>query len=310
MMKETSSSATGLPPVTEGRSYTVVFADVAGSTRLYETVGDRVAKALIVDIEHEIAGVVSRAGGYVQEIVGDEVMFRFDSVDDGVACALQIQEAVEIFAAQRGFPMSVRIGLHFGPAIVEEGRMFGDTINTAARMAGIARGGQIVASEQVVNRLTDILRARARRFDEVKVKGKQHKIVVYDLPWRMTNLTRIQPPAASPSSSEPTLTLTLRFRQHSHSLRANRSDFSIGRSVGNDLVVMWGSVSRTHATVAFGRERFVLADKSTNGTYVQTQDGETVYLRRESLPLWGRGRIGLGAPLTEGSDHVIEFECG
>jgi hypothetical protein len=286
-----------------------VFADVAGSTRLYETVGDDAAKALIVAIEDEIASVVSRLGGYVQEIVGDEVMFRFDNVNHGVSCAVEIQEAVEVFAAQRGVPMSVRIGLHFGPAIVDEGRMFGDTINTAARMAGIARGGQIVASEDVVKHLAGSLRAMARRFDEVKVKGKQHRIVVYDLPWRMTNLTMIQPAAPSPSSSEPALTLTLRFRRASQRLLADCPEFSIGRSPGNDLVVMWGSVSRTHATVEFGRERFVLTDKSTNGTYVQTQDGESVYLRRETLPLWGRGRIALGAPLTEGSDHVVEFEC-
>ena len=305
-MSETSKTPTqGSVP----GHFAVVFADVAGSTRLYESAGDDVAKALIVAIEDEIASVVSRSGGYVQEIVGDEVMFRFDDVNDGVSCAFEIQEAVEAFAAQRGVPMSVRIGLHFGPAIVEEGRMFGDTINTAARMAGIARGGQIVASEDVVKRLAGPLRTMARCFDEVKVKGKQHKIVVYDLPWKMTNLTMIQPAARSSAASEPALTLTLRFRRDCHRLRADQSEFNIGRSPGNDLVVMSGSVSRTHATVEFGRERFVLTDKSTNGTYVQNQDGETVYLRREALPLWGRGRIALGAPLAEGSDHVVEFEC-
>jgi predicted component of type VI protein secretion system len=54
---------------------------------------------------------------------------------------------------------------------------------------------------------------------------------------------------------------------------------------------MSGSVSRKHATVEFGRDRLVLLDTSTNGTYVETQDGETVFLRREAFPLWGRGRI-------------------
>ena len=53
----------------------------------------------------------------------------------------KVQAAVESFSAARGVQMSVRIGLHFGPAIMEQGRIFGDTVNMAARMVGIAQAG-------------------------------------------------------------------------------------------------------------------------------------------------------------------------
>lgn len=289
------------------RDYAVLFADIAGSTRLYERAGDEAAKALIVDLESEIVEVIARMGGFVQEVVGDEVLFRFEDVDAAVACTFAIQEETEEFSVRRGTPLSVRIGLHYGPVIVEEGGMFGDTVNTAARMAAIALGGQIIASADLVQRLGDVCRASARRFDRVKVKGKKDPMVVYDLLWQPSNVTEIR--QASSSAKMAGTGLELRYQDRCRRLEAGHGEFTIGRAADNDLVVMSGSVSRKHATLDFGRDRFILLDESTNGTYVETQDGEAVYLRREALPLWGRGRIALGAPITEGIAHVIEFKC-
>lgn len=197
------------------KKYVVAFADIVGSTRLYESAGDDLAKALVTGIQSEIAAVVSRAGGVVHEIVGDEVMFLFDDVNPGVACACQLQQAVESFSAARGLRISVRIGLHFGPAIMDQGRLFGDTVNTAARMAGIARGGQIVVTQAVVEDLTGIRRTLVRRFDQVRVKGKAEELVVFDLLWRLTNVTEIRP--ASVPVSERALGLNATLQRTSSS---------------------------------------------------------------------------------------------
>ncbi len=288
------------------KNYAVAFADIAGSTRLYESAGDDMARALITALEDEIAGEVRRIGGVVHEIVGDEVMFLFDDVNAGVACACQIQQAVESFSAERVVRMSVRIGIHFGPAIMEQGRLFGDTVNIAARMAGIARGGQIIVTQAVVDDLNGMHRTLARRFDQVRVKGKREELVVFDLLWRLTNVTAIRP-ASAPAAER---LLTLRHGHQSCCVPSGQSPFSIGRGAHNDLVVVTGTVSRQHATVEFARGRFVLNDVSTNGTYVQLQGGESIFLRRESLPLWGQGQMGLGAPLGTGAAHVVDFDCG
>jgi hypothetical protein len=256
------------------RNYVVVFADVAGSTRLYEQAGDEAAKALIVDLQSEIAGTVARTGGFIQEIVGDEVLSLFEDVNTAVSCTFAVQEATDLFSLQRGTSLSVRIGLHYGATIVEQG---------------------------------DRLREAARRFDRVKVKGKQEPIVVHDLLWQPASVTEIRTtalPADAPLSG-----LTLRYEDQCRRLEPGLGELSVGRAPDNDLVVMSGSVSRKHATVDFGRDRFILLDRSTNGTYVETQDGEIVFLRREAFPLWGRGRIALGAPVAEGIAHLLEFEC-
>jgi class 3 adenylate cyclase len=287
--------------------YTVVFADIVGSTRLYETVGDSLAQTLITDLEHKIAELVIPMGGVVQQFVGDEVVFYFADVNAAVDCACQVHETAEAFSEARGVPMMMRIGLHCGPVIIVQDRMFGDTVNTAARIVGIAQGGQIIASETVVNQLKEKLRAKARHFDETKVKGKQNKIVVYDLLWRPSNVTKILRPVVPASQHIPSL--MLRYGQARYQFESGQRDFTIGRDRANDLVIMAATASRKHARIELGRDRFIYIDISTNGSYVQTQDGEPIYIRRETLPLWGRGRIALGAPLDEGDDHIVEFEC-
>ena len=243
----------------------------------------------------------------MQGVVGDEVLCLFDDVATALSSTFAMQEATDQFSARRGTPMSLRIGLHHGPTIVEQGRVFGDTVNTAARMAAIAQGGQIIASEDVVKRLTDPFKDMARRFDRVRVKGKQEPIVVYDLLWQPALVTEILPSVRH--ADAPVVALSLCYEGQRRQLNPGRGAFSIGRAPDNDLVVMSGSVSRKHATIDFGRDRFVLLDTSTNGTYVETQNGEMVFLRREAFPLWGQGRIALGASVTEGLAHIIEFRC-
>jgi adenylate cyclase len=287
------------------KNYAICFADIAGSTRLYERVGDDVAKTLIVASQTEIAAVVNRMGGFVQEIVGDEVMFHFEDVNSAVACACEIHQAIESLSGSKGIQIAVRIGLHFGPVIVEQDRMFGDTINVAARMAGIAQGGQIITTEQVINNLTEMSGAIVRRFDEVRVKGKEQALPVYEVVWQQTDVTVFS--HAVVADSEPVSVLVLEYRQRSYRLHPWQGTFTIGRNTTNDLVVMADPVSRSHATIEFSRGHFLLADISTNGTYLQKQNEACIFFRREATPLLGRGQIGFGAPLTAGTDHVIDF---
>jgi len=285
-------------------NYVIGFADIAGSTPLYESVGDIGAKDLITGLQKKIAEVVADAGGQVQEIVGDEVMFRFDDIDPCATCACVIQETACRYSTEVGKPLSVRIGLHYGPALIEGGRMFGDTINTAARIAGIAQGGQIILSEPIASRLTGAHRTKVRRFDEAHVKGKQKAIVVYDLLWRSFDVTSVAPVSLYTENESPRITVS--YLDKAYSLKAEKI-FVIGRSPDSDLIVDVEAVSRKHVTIEFRRGRFVLSDTSTNGTYVYPEDSELIYLRRQSLPLWGRGQFSVGAPTTAGCRYIIGY---
>ena len=137
------------------RECAILFADIAGSTNLYETLGDEAAKTHVTRLQEEIAAIAVGAGGRVQEIVGDEVMLCFGQASDGATCALAIQRNLETLSGNADVKLAVRIGFHWGQAIVERDRMFGDMANVAARVAAIAQGGQIITTQTVVDRLPD-----------------------------------------------------------------------------------------------------------------------------------------------------------
>ncbi len=162
----------------------ILFADIAGSTRLYETLGDEAAKTRVTALQEEIVATAVRAGGKVREIVGDEVMLCFVEAGDGAACALAIQQNVASLPGNADVRLAVRIGLHWGQVIVEGDRLFGDTINVAARVTAVAQGGQIITTQAVVDRLPEGLQRIARHFDLAPIKGKREPLLVYDLPWK------------------------------------------------------------------------------------------------------------------------------
>ena len=283
----------------------ILFADIAGSTRLYETLGDAAAKARVTRLQRLIASLAEPAGGRVQEIVGDEVMLTFDAAADGARCALEIQRRVSALPAEQEVPQAVRIGLHLGPVIAEGERLFGDTVNVAARVTAVARGGQIMLSQAVLEALPPELTALARPFDLAPLKGKRDPLPVHELTWQSQDLTRLSGGAPAPA----TAALRLCHGERECTLAPEGGEFVLGRAGDADLVVAWPSVSRHHAVLAYQRGRFVLSDTSSNGTHLVLQTGEVVFLRRESLPLWGEGRLCLGGPPEEAEAAVVSYRC-
>jgi class 3 adenylate cyclase len=287
------------------QSYAILFADIVDSTHMYESLGDARAKQLITDLEDIISKAVAETGGHVVEVVGDEVMSRYDHASDAAIGACLMQERVNEYGKHSGMTLSARIGIHFGPAIVEGGRMYGDSVNVAARMAAIAQSQQIITTEQVVQNLSDAQKKIARQFDKVKVKGKQEKMVIFDLLWRKDDVTFMH---TSPlTQSTLTRVLTLEYGNRRIQFLPQQGSIHIGRESHNELVVTAAAASRTHAVLEYSRGKYVLSDISTNGTYVTTQNQQSLYLRRETVPLLGNGKIGLGEPVSDKNPHVIKY---
>ena len=114
------------------------------------------------------------------------------------------------------------------------------------------------------------------------------------------------------AGDSPARSMRLRLRFDDRELLADERDSSritLGRAEENDLVVKGHLVSRLHARIEISRSNFVLIDQSTNGTFVQTGDGEELSIRQDILQLKGQGMIGLGRPPELGSPHTILFTC-
>lgn len=285
-------------------NYVVFFADIANSMHLYNQLGDEGAKSLIVELQQQQSAVIAAANGTVQEFIGDEVMARFTRCEDAATAAASLHELAVEVSNTCDVKIEMRIGFHYGPAIVDGNRMFGDTVNIASRVSAIAKSTQTIATEAAVEQLSPSLQATTRHYDITKIKGKYGLIDIYELNWQASGQTTMILTREEASSGK----MTIQFENVYAELDLQSETYRIGRAPENDLVVHGKSVSREHISIEVVRSRFVVADNSTNGTYVYLSNGEDIYLRREQIPIWGQGMIALGAPHDEGEHHVLNFE--
>jgi len=172
-------------------SLTVLFSDLKGSTALYERVGDLVAYDIVRAHFGVISDLVRRRSGAVVKTIGDAVMATFDSPDDGVAAALDMRRAMDELKARREHhDLQVKIGLHEGPclAVTSNDRLdyFGQTVNIAARVQGLAQSRAIHVTEPIVKDAAVAERLREEGLAAVPkralLKGIKDELTVYEIP--------------------------------------------------------------------------------------------------------------------------------
>ncbi len=287
-----------------------MFSDVAGSTQLYEQLGDAEAKRVVSTCLAQLADVTQKQGGTVIKTIGDELMCRFPTADAAVSAARVMQEIVQSSSTGQQSRPSIRTGLHYGAVIEDEGDVFGDAVNLAARMASVARGGQIITTQTTVAELSPQLASATRPFDIAKVKGKRDEIAIYEVLWDSDEeVTRMATKLMARGQVKDG-SLTVRFADASHAIDAGEGSLSFGRDAHCDVVIDTDLASRRHAHCVFRRGKYVLVDTSTNGTYVRIGDKEDVYLRREEFILHGDGVFCLGQKVTDADPSTwVHFSC-
>lgn len=298
----TSTEETLLPT-----SFAVLFADVSGSTRLYDTVGDNLAMTAISQCLEIFRDRTEATGGRVIKTIGDEVMSAFTTADDAARTALQIQLRVDALEPVSGNKLGVRIGFHFGPAVERGDDLFGDTVNLASRLTDVATRGQIILSQDTTQRLAKGLRAACRPLYSIPVKGKNDDIAICELTWKASADATAMMPSLGPSGGRP-LVLRLFYRNREIVLDDSRSTITLGRDQSADVVVPERMASREHGRIEHRSGKFVLIDHSANGTYVTMRGERELVLRREECVLHGRGVIALGQP-RETASELLEFVC-
>jgi class 3 adenylate cyclase len=284
----------------------VLFVDISGSTRLYETLGDEQALARVGGTLATLAQVCADCGGRVIKTAGDGAMCMFATADAALRAAGLMQEK----AAQRAEPdakgYGIHIGCHYGPVLEDAGDLFGDTVNLAARVAGLAKVGQVITTADTVERLPPAQAERARRLDSVPVKGKRKAVTIFEFLWQDSDeLTAMGTRLEQGRAAQ----LALDYEGRNWRFEGP-GELTLGRDGTCDIVVGDRKASRLHARVERRRDKFVLVDQSSNGTWVQfAGEAEIVVLRREELMLRASGLIGLGHSPTDGQGAPVKFSC-
>jgi len=294
------------------RNLVILFADVVGSTRLFEELGDEAARDIIAICLGVMRRATEQHGGRVIKTMGDEIMATFDDCDGAMDAAVQMQTEI---TAHPGLTVdrqqvSIRIGAHVGPVVVEERDVYGAAVHTANRMTSQAKAQQIIITEAIYARLAPEWQQASRRLDVAVPRGQHGEIAVYEVLWQGEDVTSMLPAIATITEQYRPFHIKLRYGDKEIILDdRQRPSLTMGRGQENDLVVKGNLVSRLHARVEAGKNRFMLVDESTNGSFVHTTQGEESFVRRDAIPLKGSGVIGLGRMPEPESFHTIEFFC-
>lgn len=295
----------------EQRLQTILFADIAGSTRLYDQLGDEQALALITRCLNLLIARTQVQKGTPIKTVGDEIMSIFELPDQAVSAAVHMHEDVSVDAELSIHHMQLRIGLHHGPVIAESGDIYGDAVNIAARMVGQAKAGQIITTGLTLAMLDKNCQGTARLVDQARIKGKPLPVDIYELSWghpeELTMITTLSGKGMVLGSGTD-VALSLHFQGQCLTLCQRHPLINMGRDATNGIVINDPRVSRLHARIELRKDRFVLVDQSTNGTYLTSADGQEALVRRDEIPLPAQGMIGLGEKVTSDSPIAIRFE--
>jgi class 3 adenylate cyclase len=289
----------------------VLFCDVAGSTRLYRDLGDDTALRIVESCLGLAAEEVRANGGRLVKTIGDEFMAVFDDVCAMCDAAVAVQRRFEDEGVGQveGHRLQLRIGFHYGPAVHANDDYFGNTVNMAARMAALAKGGQIITTGALADGLPPLRRAATRALVGVHVKGAGDDVRVAEVLWHLaenqTTVFSFLPAAeARPAAGSD---LRISYRGQRWLFGEGHPSVTLGREPANDIVVENDCVSRRHATIERRGDKWVLVDHSTNGTYVTLFGAEEFCMRREELVLRDVGTLGIGRSVGPDRADGLDF---
>ena len=296
---------------------TVLFADLRGSTALFETLGNAEATSVVTHCVNALGGPVVGNAGHVVKTLGDGLMAVFEAPAPGVQAAIQMHDLLEGMVSrgsERGASAGLRglrlqVGMARGEVVEMAGDCFGDAVNVAARLIDHAGDNETLVTAEVMVGLAAEMRTRFRSLDRLVLRGRVEPVQVHVMGGRRGG--GVDPAATLfgdvSSVSEPD-GLRLIWGGQMRVFASEQMPVVLGRSPQAAFCVDDSRVSRSHARLDWHSGSFQLADLSYNGTYVRFNDGEIVSLRRGACTLHGSGSVGLGGSPADPASACVSFD--
>lgn len=295
---------------------TVLFADLRGSTSLFETLGNAEATTVVTHTVNTIASAVPACGGEVVKTLGDGLMAMFDSSAAGLEAAQHMHEELDRLVSrgrQRGASAGLRglrlqVALARGEIVEMAGDCFGDAVNVAARLLDHAGDNETLVTVDVLKGLPESTQRRFRNLDRMHLRGRAEPVQVAVMVGRRSTDTVATQFGPVAHTMEPEA-VRLVWNGANEVFDGEQMPVVLGRSPQAHFRVEDSRVSRSHARLDWHGGAFQLTDLSYNGTYVRFgQADEVVSLRRGSCTLHGSGTIGLGGSPNDPTAPTVHFE--
>ncbi len=300
-------------------STTVVFADLTGSTGVFESLGNARATQAITRLTTWIAEVCQAHSGRVVKMLGDGVLAVFPVSNQGIAAVVEMQRVhhKRIQSWPENLRMHLQVGVACGEIVEVNGDCYGDAVNVASRLSDISGPDQIWATDTAILGLSS-KDVRFRSLGAVNLKGKTEASVVYRVEWQtdvaseFLTISGVLEPAAAHGDKLPGQ-ISLSWLDVNASFATSALPVHIGRVAEAEFVVNDPRVSRMHARIEWRQGAFVLKDVSSYGTWVRFTSNGTdapteLALRRQECVLLGAGEMALGAPFNDFTVPTVAFQ--
>ncbi len=298
---------------------TVLFADLRGSTGLFESLGNAEATSVVTHCVNALGTPVDGHQGHVVKTLGDGLMAVFDEPAQAVAAGIQMHDVLEAIASRAGErgassglrALRLQVAMARGEVVEMSGDCFGDAVNVAARLLDHAGDNETLITQDVMQGLAQEMQSRFRSLDKLVLRGRVEPVQVHVLGGRRGG--GFDPAATlfggdiTASVAEPDGLRLIWGGQH-RVFASEQMPVVLGRSPQSAFCVDDSRVSRSHARLDWHGGSFQLTDLSYNGTYVRFNDGEIVSLRRGSCTLHGSGSIGLGSSPSDPASACVSFD--
>lgn len=299
---------------------TVIFADLTGSTGVFETLGNDAATQTITALTQWIGRTCEAHGGRVVKTLGDGVMALFPSAPGAVAAVVRMQREHARRQMQRGpaHRMQLQVGLAAGEVVELGGDCFGDAVNVASRLSDLSGAREVWATHTVVEQIPRPPQGtRFHSLGLVPIRGKAQELAVYRIEWAEETSTDMLTlpsfgsalPGTAAHAAPANGSIVLQCLDLSHEFSADEMPVHLGRAREAEFPVQDPRVSRLHARIEWRNTSFVLVDLSSFGCCVRFQGAPTeVTLRRDECVLHDGGEIALAADFSDWSVPTIQFE--
>ena len=296
--------------------FTVVFADLTGSTGVFEAMGNVKATRAITQLTQWIGSVCEAHDGHVVKYLGDGVLIVFQESVQAIEAASELQQVhyARIAKWPAFLKLRLQVGMARGDVIEQNSDCYGDAVNLAFRLSDLSGSEQILASDSVIRHLPATYQLRARCLGPMVIRGRNETCVVHRVEWQdevlsdvftmpanLTSSTQNQGSPRAVSIELSWLDLTTRF---------SVAEFPVflGRDANSQFIVQDPRVSRKHAIIDLRAGRFYLKDMSSYGTWVRFTDSKSiVLLRRQDCVLLSDGAIALGASFNDFTVPTVSF---
>jgi len=291
----------------------VLFASVAGSAKLHEKLGDTEALRATERCVKRIERAVEAFKGRILKQNSNELMAVFEMADEAYSAAVEMQQRVADLPPVSGVKLAIRVGFSHGAMPEEEGSLSGEAVDMATHLAGLAKPGQVLTSLPAQNALSRALQLSTRDLGSVHAKGgfpgmRLFELTASDLSEPALEIENSTAPVTKPDVSQ-TPRLRLRYGEELLVLDKRTHVISIGRDVNCDVVIRDRRASRHHVLLELREgNKFVLSDKSTNGTFVTLEGQPEIVLRKEECVIHGKGIICFAASANSPEADCVEFE--